>query len=223
MHKLGLILLFAAGTALALDVNTVFSEQAKSAFPDTAELRVRTTVTIPGQVPYQMDMKLLTKGKSKMVSEIRSSIVNIKMVRNGNKVSAVDLKTGKSAPTQDIPMGPEQLFDLEKLMGSTSDYSSPVRVDSLWRVDPIVNGKPILYYQDKIRRIVKMVLKSGQGVVTETDLTYCSASCSLPGSLKVLDIVSLVPGQVDTKIKVEVLQAQKRSSIPDAVFTVQDN
>lgn len=213
------ILGFCAGYSLALDAATIFSEQKKSAFPDTVEIRMRTTVTLPGQGPQQVEIKTLNKGPDKSVTEIRSALMNLKMIRNGLQMGMVDLKSGKTLPAQSLPSAGSDVLDVEKQFGKPDEYQSPVKVDTLWKLIPKDVSKPTLFYSDKQKRVVRMETTI-QGVPAVSIFRYCGSTCSLPGTLSGVDIVSTVPGQSETRVQVEVLTAQRRHSLPESLFSI---
>lgn len=53
--------------ANALSLQTVFDNQKKSAFPDTCEMQMRTTVTLPNMQPQVVNMALLTAGEKSLL------------------------------------------------------------------------------------------------------------------------------------------------------------
>jgi hypothetical protein len=146
--------------------------------------------------------------------------MDMKMVRNGQQMGMVDLKTGKISPMQNVPSTQTDVLNIEKSLGSASDYQTPVIADSLWLLTPNDPTRPTLYYSSKIRRIVKMTATTSQGAVSETDFHYCLSGCTLPGMLSEIEIHSALPGQTETKVVVEILSVQKRASLSDALFTI---
>ena len=219
IRKAIVILGFCAGYSLALDAATIFSEQKKSAFPDTVEIRMRTTVTLPGQGPQQVEVKMLNKGPDKSVTEIQSALMNLKMVRNGAQIGMVDLKTGKTLPAQSLPSAGADMLDVDKQFGKPEEYQSPVKADSLWKLVPKDVSKPTLFYSDKQKRVVRMETTI-QGIPAVSTFRYCSSNCSLPGTLSGVDIVSTMPGQMETRVQVDVLTAQRRHSLPESLFSI---
>ena len=51
--------------SFALDLSTVFENQVKSAFPDTCEMQIRTTVILPNQKPQSVDMSVINAGSDR--------------------------------------------------------------------------------------------------------------------------------------------------------------
>ncbi len=207
-----------ASSAFAFDANKVFENQKKAAFPDTVEIRMRTTVTLPEHPEQKMEISILNSGKDKSVTKIQSPQVNMKMVKNGNLMSVVDLKTGVKLPAQNIPDQNSPL-DLEKQMGNANDYQTPLRENGLWKLVPKETGKPTLYYSEKEKRIVKMTANI-EGAISESSFAYCKNECSLPGTLSSVTILTALPGNAQSKVQVEVLSAKKRSNLPEALFSV---
>jgi hypothetical protein len=205
-------------SAFAFEVDKVFENQKKASFPDTVEIQMRTTVTLSGLPEQKMEMSILNSGKEKSVTKIQSAQVNMKIVKNKNLVAMVDLKTGTKLPVQNVPDQNNPL-DLEKQMGNANDYQTPVKENGLWKLVPKEAGKPTLYYSEKEKRIVKMMVNIN-GSVSESSFTYCKNECSLPGTLSSVTILSALPGNAQSKVLVEVLSAKKRSNLPEALFSV---
>lgn len=220
MYKKTIALLLATtGFSLALDAATVFANQKKAAFPDTAEIRMRTTLTLPGMAVQQVETKVLSKGKDKSVAEIKSSAMNMKIVRNGDQMGMLDLKTGKAMPSQTLPKDQLAALDVSQGMGSAEDYQAPVAVDSLWKLVPKEPSRPTLFYSEKTQRVVKMQQTPSLGVYAETLIRYCTSGCALPGTPTGIEIVSSANG-IDTKVVLEVVLAKKRTALSDALFTI---
>ena len=99
----------------ALDVQAVFDNQKKSAFPDTCELLMRTTVSLPGQGAQTVETSVLNKGKDKSVTIVKSSAIQMKIVQNGNRTRITDLKSGKVLPAQNMP--PQNPADISVQLG----------------------------------------------------------------------------------------------------------
>mgnify|MGYP004444638285 FL=1 len=129
--------------SFALDLGAVFSNQKKAAFPDTCEMHMKTTVLLPGMQTQVVETDVLTAGESKSITTIKSSMMQMKMVKNGDHLKVIDLKTGKTMPSQNIPA--ENPADVNKQMGSPEDYNAPVKEGSLWKITPKDASKPTLY------------------------------------------------------------------------------
>lgn len=204
--------------ANALSLQTVFENQKKSAFPDTCEMQMRTTVTLPNMPPQVVDMALLTAGESKSVTTIKSGVMQMEMVQNNGRMKVTDLKTGKKLPTQNMPA--QNPADVNKQMGSPEDYNNPVAEGNLWKIMPKDPVKPTLYYSQKNKRVMKMnVLVNGANSVSEFE--YCDNSCPLPGTLKKVTIKTSVPQGGESTVVLEVLRAKQRRMLPMKIFDVE--
>src|SRR5574344_2671356 len=117
-----LVTAFLMVPSFALDLNAVFDNQKKTAFPDTCEMQMRTTVTFPGQVAQVVDMTVIHAGESKSVTTIKSSVMQMKMVQNDGRMKITDLKTGKTLPAQNMPQ--QNPADVSKQMRSPADYNT---------------------------------------------------------------------------------------------------
>ena len=218
MIKIFTAISFVAIQANALSLQTVFENQKKSAFPDTCEMQMRTTVTLPNMPPQVVDMDLLTAGESKSVTTIKSGVMQMEMVQNNGRMKVTDLKTGKKLPAQNMPA--QNPADVNKQMGSPEDYNNPVAEGNLWKITPKDPAKPTLYYSQKNKRVMKMnMVVNGANSVSEFE--YCDNSCSLPGTLKKVTIKTNVPQSGENTVVLEVLRAKQRRMLPMKIFDVE--
>ncbi|MDD7300284.1 hypothetical protein [Fibrobacter intestinalis] len=201
----------------ALDVQAVFDNQKKSAFPDTCELLMRTTVSLPGQGAQTVETSVLNKGKDKSVTIVKSSAIQMKIVQNGNRTRITDLKSGKVLPAQNMPS--QNPADISAQLGNPGDYRSPVKEGSLWKIVSKEDSKPTLYYSAKSKRIVRMSLPVN-GAEARTALEYCDNSCPLPGTLNRATIVTKLASGDSSTVVVEILKAKGRSDFPESLFDV---
>ena len=225
MKKIMQILLaaFATTSCFALDINAVFDNQKKAAFPDTAEIIMQTTVTLPGMASQTVRTSILTAGSDKSVTMVKSQMMNMQIVKNGNIIRVTDLKTGKSLPSQSGLQN--EPTDITSQMGKPEDYRIPVKENGLWKIVPKDDSKPVFLYSDKKRRVVKMIAKIPMnalgGVATaETEYKYCDNSCPLPGTLSSVEIKTLMPNAQVSNVKVDVLSAKRRSNLSTALFNI---
>lgn len=213
-----LTILFFGCYSFALDIDAVFENQKKSAFPDTCELRVRTTVQFPGRPSQIVESSVITAGEAKSVTTIKASLVQMKIVQNGNRMRVTDLKTGKKLSAGNMPA--QNPTDITKQFGSPGDYETPVKIaDGFWKITPKDPARPSLYYSAKSRRIVKMEM-SVNGTPATTEFEYCGNSCRLPGTLKKAVIRTFVPQGGESVIILEVIEAKRRHQLPKKMFDV---
>jgi hypothetical protein len=213
------ILLAFCSLSLAADAATIIANQKKAAFPDTAEIRMKTTVTIQGLPAQVLESRLLTKGKEKNMTEIKSPLLNMKIVRNKDQISVTDLKTGLALPSQMAGQAATQ--SLEQDLGEPQDYTAPVKEGNLWRMASKDPAGPTLFYSEEQKRVVKILQTVQPGVQSETSIKYCGKECALPGTPVSIDIATQMNGQTAAKISLEITYAQKLASIPEAMFAVQ--
>lgn len=216
--KIFAVISFVVIQANALSLQTVFENQKKSAFPDTCEMQMRTTVTLPNMAPQIVNMALLTAGENKSITTIKSSMMQMEMVQNNGRMKVTDLKTGKKLPAQNMPA--QNPADVNKQMGSPEDYNNPVAEGNLWKITPKDPAKPTLYYSQKSKRVMKMnVVVNGANAVSEFE--YCDNSCSLPGTLKKVTIKTSAPQGGESTVVLEVLRAKQRHLLPMKMFNVE--
>ncbi len=212
------IVSFVAFQAHALSLQTVFDNQKKSAFPDTCEMQMRTTVTLSNMPPQVVNMALLTAGENKSITTIKSSMMQMEMVQNNGRMKITDLKTGKKLPAQNMPA--RNPADVNKQMGSPEDYNNPIAEGNFWKLTPKDPAKPTLYYSQKNKRVMKMnFVVNGVGSVSEFE--YCDNSCSLPGTLKKVTIKTNAPQGGESTVALEVLKAKQRHLLPMKIFNVE--
>lgn len=204
--------------AFALDLNAVFDNQKKAAFPDTCEMQMRTTVTLPGQTSQQVQTTIVTAGEGKSVTTIKSSMMQMKMVQNDGRMKVIDLRSGKVLPSQNMPS--PKPTDINKQMGSPDDYNTPVAEGNLWKLTPKDASKPTLYYSQKQRRVVKMKMVVN-GTNAESSFEYCDNSCDLPGTLKKVVIKSSILQGGESNVVLEILNAKQRHVLPSKMFDVE--
>ena len=218
LFKIFVAALFISIHANALSLQTVFDNQKKAAFPDTCEMQMRTTVTLPGMPSQVINVALLTAGESKSITTIKSSMMQMEMVQNNGRMKVTDLKTGKKLPAQNMPA--QNLANINKQMGSPEDYNNPIAEGNLWNLTPKDPAKPTLYYSQKNKRVMKMnVVVNGVGSVSEFE--YCDNSCSLPGTLKKVTIKTNAPQGGESTVALEVLKAKQRHLLPMKIFNVE--
>ena len=216
--KIFAIVSFAAFQVHALSLQTVFDNQKKSAFPDTCEMQMRTTVTLPNMAPQVVNMALLTAGENKSITTIKSSMMQMEMVQNNGRMKVTDLKTGKKLPAQNIPA--QNPADVNKQMGSPEDYNNPVAEGNLWKLTPKDPAKPTLYYSQKHKRVMKMDVVVN-GANSTSDFEYCDNSCPLPGTLKKVTIKTVAPQGGESNVVLEVVKAKQRHLLPMKIFDVE--
>lgn len=212
------IVVFAAFQVHALGLQTVFDNQKKAAFPDTCELFMRTEVSLSGQPAQIVETNVVTAGKTKSLTIIKSSMMQMKMVQNNGRMKVTDLKTGKKLPAQNMPS--QNPGDVTKQMGNPEDYNAPVQSGNLWKITPKDAAKPTLYYSQKNKRVMKMEV-TVNGASSTSEFEYCDNSCELPGTLKKTTIMTKLPNGGESKVVLEVLKAKQRHVLPSKMFDVE--
>lgn len=221
MNKLVKLITFSMmfmSSAFALDANTVFNNQKMSAFPDTCEMKMKTTVKLPGMAPQVVNTTVISAGTDKSVTTIESSMMNMKMIQNNGRMKVIDLKNGQTLPAQNMPK--QNPADITEQMGSASDYKAPVRTGTLWKLVPKEASKPTLFYSEQVKRIVKMNTDVN-GASAEISLDYCDALCILPGTLKKTEIVTTLPSGEKSTVVMEIVSAKARHILPAKMFNVE--
>jgi hypothetical protein len=208
-----------ACVSMAADAATILANQKKAAFPDTAEIRVRTTLAMQGMPSHTIESRVISKGKEKNMAELKSPLMNMKIIRNGNRISVTDLKTGAALPSQ--MAGQAGMAGMEQDLGKPEDYQAPLKEGNLWRLSPLDPAKPILFYSEEQKRVVKMRQTIQSGIESETSIRYCGKECSFPGTPAAIDIETLANGHSAAKVSLEIISVQKLQSVSDALFKIE--
>ena len=216
---------FAVNAAFALDLNTVFENQKKTSFPDTCEMQMRTTVTLPGVAPQSVVTYVITAGPSKSITTIKSSMMQMKMIQNDGRMKVTDMKTGKTLPAQNMPQ--QNPADVNKQMGAPPDYNAAVKFGegstkegTIWKITPKDASKPTLYYSSKMKKVVKMSAVVN-GAESESKYEYCDNTCELPGTLKKVSIVTKLATGEESTVTMEVLFAKRHYRLPQKMFDIE--
>jgi len=205
-------------SAFALDANTVFNNQKKSAFPDTCEMKMKTTVTLPGMASQTVNSSVISAGPGKSITTIESSMMNMKMIQNSGRMKVIDLKSGQTLPAQNMPR--QNPADVTSQMGEASDYNAPVKSGNLWKLVPKDASRPTLFYSESAKRVVKMNTVVN-GASAEIALEYCDASCTLPGTLKKTEITTTLPSGEKSTVVMEIVSARARHILPAKMFDIE--
>jgi hypothetical protein len=208
-----------ACVSMAADAAAILANQKKAAFPDTAEIRIRTTLTIQGMPSQAIESRVISKGKEKSMTELKSPLMNMKIIRNGDRISVTDLKTGAALPSQ--MAGQAGMVGMEQNLGEPQDYQAPVKEGNLWRLSPLDPAKPVLFYSDEQKRVVKMQQEVQPGIQSEISIRYCGKECAFPGTPIAIDIETLANGQKTAKVLLEIISMQKLTSVSDALFKIE--
>jgi hypothetical protein len=218
LKKIILSLFMCSCLSMAADAATILANQKTAAFPDTAEIRMRTTMTMQGMPAQTVESRLISKGKGKSMTEIKSSLMNMKIIRNGDQISVTDLKTGATLPSQ--MAGQTGTPDITQSMGNANDYLVPVKEGTFWRLSPVNPAQATLFYSEELKRVVKIQQAVQPGVQSETNIKYCGKECPFPGIPASIEIVTQTNGQTAAKILLEIISVQKPASISDALFAI---
>ena len=216
--KIVFVALSLGSSAFALDANTVFNNQKKSAFPDTCEMQLKTTVALPGMASQTVNTSVINAGPDKSITTIESSMMRMKMIQNNGRMKVIDLKSGQTLPAQNVPK--QNPADIANQMGEPSDYKAPVKSGNLWKLVPKDASRPTLFYSDKVKRVVKMNTVVN-GSAAEIAMEYCDNSCPLPGTLKKTEIVTVMQGGEKSSVVVEVVSAKARHILPAKMFNIE--
>lgn len=165
-----------------MDVNTIFENQKKAALPDTVEKLYRVYINSANLINMTMSVSVLTAGptKSSITSKTNSyGGVYTGTVWNDGRVKVTNLKTGERYPAS---YAEYDLTDYNRLFGTAADYSQAELEGSLWKVTPIDETKPTLYYSSCEERIVKALQVAGDTTNIYT-YAYYDQGAKFPGAV----------------------------------------
>lgn len=210
----------------SLNLNEVFDNQKKALFPDTCEMQLKILVKA-SMINMELKMSILTAGPNKSIFTTKSSLVQYKTVKNNGCISVTNLKNGDRMPASDADSNPLDFA----VMGTIEDYSGAVLEDSLWKIIPIDEKTPTLYYSTCDERIMKTFYVSDDSVTTLT-YTYFDEFAEIPGAMESIRMErsvylsdasmrdALKADSMDVLYDIKVLAAKQRHILPAKMFNI---
>ncbi|PWJ35802.1 hypothetical protein [Fibrobacter succinogenes] len=168
----------------SLDLEEVFENQSKAAYPDTSEYQIKIYINSPGVLEMNFGMAILTAGPDKSITTVKNNLVQTETVRNNGRIKVTDLKTGKVLPLSDAETN---LMDFRQFVGTPEDYSGASFEDGLWKLSPKDDAGKILYYSACEERIMKIFYVSGD-TVTTMNYSYFDELADFPGTVKSMNL-----------------------------------
>ena len=168
----------------SLNLEDVFENQGKAAYPDTSEYQIKIYINSPGVLEMNFGMAILTAGPDKSITTVKNNLVQTETVRNNGRIKVTDLKTGKVLPLSDAETN---LMDFRQFVGTLEDYSGASFEDGLWKLSPKDDAGKILYYSACEERIMKIFYVSGD-TVTTMNYSYFDELADFPGTVKSMNL-----------------------------------
>lgn len=168
----------------SLNLEDVFENQGKAAYPDTSEYQIKIYINSPGVLEMNLGMAILTAGPDKSITTVKNNLVQTETVRNNGRIKVTDLKTGKVLPLSDAETN---LMDFRQFVGTPEDYSGASFEDGLWKLSPKDDAGKILYYSACEERIMKIFYVSGD-TVTTMNYSYFDELADFPGTVKSMNL-----------------------------------
>ena len=168
----------------SLNLEDVFENQGKAAYPDTSEYQIKIYINSPGVLEMNFGMAILTAGPDKSITTVKNNLVQTETVRNNGRIKVTDLKTGKVLPLSDAETN---LMDFRQFVGTPEDYSGASFEDGLWKLSPKDDAGKILYYSACEERIMKIFYVSGD-TVTTMNYSYFDELADFPGTVKSMNL-----------------------------------
>lgn len=178
---------------------------------DSLEYRLKVTVTAPMIGSQSTDYHYVAKGKSKIYFEMRSSLVNQRMILSGEKMKTTDLVTMKEN------ISPYK-GEIEKLTSSQNvtnpfnngTWKTPERVEgSIYRIE---GDSSTVYYDASKKRLKKMEEKINESSSLVT-FEYDDATNQINRVF-----VSLMIGSQEIKVDMMFSVFRSSKNFPDRYF-----
>ena len=179
--------------------------------PDSLEYRVHTVVTVPTFGSQATDYHYVTKGKNKVYFEMRSSLVNQRMIQSGKKMKTIDLVTQKERITS-------YNGEIEKLASvqngantlNSGNWMEPVRVEgSLYKIE---GDSSVVYYDSAKKQVQKMeqIVGANSSVMTFEYDNATKQICAMH--------ISVMVGTQETKVDMTFSVYRSSAKFPDRYF-----
>ncbi|OWV07152.1 MULTISPECIES: hypothetical protein [unclassified Fibrobacter] len=179
--------------------------------PDSLEYRVHTVVIVPTFGSQATDYHYVTKGKNKVYFEMRSSLVNQRMIQSGEKMKTVDLVTQKERITSyngEI----EKLASVQNVSNTlgSGNWKEPVRIEgSLYKIE---GDSSVVYYDSAKKQVQKMEQNVGENSSVMT-FEYDDATKQISAMH-----ISVLVGAQETKVDMTFSVYQSSAKFPDRYF-----
>lgn len=179
--------------------------------PDSLEYRVHTVVTVPTFGSQTTDYHYVTKGKNKVYFEMRSSLVNQRMIQSGEKMKTVDLVTQKERITSyngEI----EKLASVQNVSNTlgSGNWKEPVRIEgSLYKIE---GDSSVVYYDSAKKQVQKMEQIVGENSSVMT-FEYDDATKQISAMH-----ISVMVGVQETKVDMTFSVYQSSAKFPNRYF-----
>lgn len=179
--------------------------------PDSLEYRAHMVVSAPAVGSQATDYHYVTKGKDKVYFEIRSSIVNQRMVLSGKKLKTIDLVTQKERITSyngEI----EKLASVQNVANTLSfgNWKEPTHFEgSIYKIE---GDSSIVYYDSAKKQLEKMeqIVGGNSSVIT---FEYDDATKQISAMH-----ISVMVGMQETKVDMTFSVYQSSKKFPERYF-----
>ena len=172
---------------------------------------MHTVVSVPKFGSQATDYHYVTKGKNKVYFEMRSSLVNQRMIVSGKKMKTVDLVTQKeqiSSYNGEI----EKLVAVQNVSNTLDSgaWKEPVRVEgSIYKIE---GDSSIVYYDSAKKQVQKMEQIVGENS-SVTTFEYDGATKQISAMH-----ISVMVGAQETKVDMTFSVYRSSAKFPNRYF-----
>ncbi|MCF0224243.1 MAG: hypothetical protein HUK20_08230 [Fibrobacter sp.] len=179
--------------------------------PDSLEYRMHMVVSAPAVGSQATDYHYVTKGKNKVYFEMRSSLMNQRMVLSGKKLKTLDLVTQKEQIT---PYNGEieKLASVQNVSNTlnSGNWKEPMRFEgSIYKIE---GDSSVVYYDSAKKQLKKMEQRVGENSSVIT-FEYDEATKQVSAMR-----ISVMVGVRETKVDMTFSTYQSSAKFPDRYF-----
>lgn len=206
---IAILMIFSFSFALSLD-DVKKSLKSSCINEDSLEMKFKTTITSLAMGSQTVESYSVRKGANKVYFEMKSSLMNQRMILSGDRIKIIDLKTSeerviKNTPNMQRLMQPPTVNPMEK-----GNWAEPVFVtDNLYRIE---GDSATVYYDNAKKKIVKMEqVTENANLLTTFDYD--------PSTKQLLSMkISIMIGAQETKVEIFISKYKKSKDFPDRYF-----
>ncbi len=177
---------------------------------DSLEMKMQTTISSPMIAAQTSEVYSVSKGSQKKYFEIKSGVLNQRVIMSDGKMKVVDLKTNKELPLTNGAALLKMMKSPASVPLETGNWKEPVFVaDNVYRVE---SDSMTIYYDAVQKRLVKMEqnMKNANAITT---FEY-SPSTKQFSAIK----ISMMIDGMETKVDIVFSKYQNSKNFPDRFF-----
>lgn len=211
MKKLLISLLVACSASFALTLNDVRKALvATTIAQDSLEMEFKTTLRSPMIGTQSMETYSVRKGPKKIYFEMKSQMLNQRLIVSDKKMKVVDLKTNKETIMKKNEMFDKMMQTPDANPLENGNWKEPVLVsDKLYKIE---GDSSVVYYDAGKKQLTKMEQETSDSN-TLTTFEY-DPTTKKPSAMK----ISIMSSGKETVLEVTFTKYQKSKDFPDRFF-----